>query len=147
MQSKLSVVLQNKGGEVHSIAPAATVLEAVRAMNRARVGALLVRDGEEIAGIFTERDVLTRVVDSGLDPAATPVSQVMTRELVTVGPEVSVEQAMAVVSERRCRHLPVVERGRILGLVSSGDLTRWVTRHQAWHIQDLVAYITGKYPG
>ncbi len=146
MQTRLGVLLRRKGPEVHAVSPTATVLDAVEAMNRERVGALVVRDGEALVGMFTERDVLTRVVASGRDPAATPVGTVMTRDLVTVGPEITVEQAMAVITERRCRHLPVVEGGRLVGLLSSGDLTRWVTRNQAWHIEDLVNYITGKYP-
>jgi CBS domain-containing protein len=115
-------------------------------MNRERIGAVLVHDGERVVGIFTERDVLTRVIDQGRDPAATPVAEVMTSALITVGPATTVAEAMAVVTEKRCRHLPVMEGDRLVGLVSIGDLTRWLTRHQAWHIEDLVRYITGAYP-
>ncbi len=146
MQTRLSVVLQQKGAHVHSVSPTATVVEAVRAMNNARVGALLVMDGGQLVGIFTERDVLGRVVDQGRAPTATKVADVMTVELVTVRPETTVEEAMAVITAHRCRHLPVMDGGRLDGLVSSGDLTRWVTRRQAWHIEDLVNYITSKYP-
>jgi len=146
VQTQLAVVVERKGSTVHAVPPSATVLEAVRRMNQDRIGAVLVRDGEQVAGIFTERDVLTRVVDRGLDPATTPVGEVMTSSLVTVGPRTTVEEAMAVVSEKRCRHLPVMDGDRLVGLVSIGDLTRWVTRHQAWHIEDLVRYITRVYP-
>ena len=146
MQTKLSVVLQHKGAQVHSVSPTETVLEAVRAMNDARVGALLVMDGTRVVGIFTERDVLGRVVGQGRDPTATKVADVMTVEVVTVRPETTVEEAMAVITAHRCRHLPVMDGGKLDGLVSSGDLTRWVTHRQAWHIEDLVNYITGKYP-
>lgn len=146
MQTQLAVLVERKGATVHAVPPSATVLEAVRKMNQEHIGALLVRDDEQVAGIFTERDVLTRVIDRGRAPAATPVAEVMTSSLVTVGPRTTVEEAMAVVTEKRCRHLPVMEGDRVLGLVSIGDLTRWVTRHQAWHIEDLVRYITRVYP-
>jgi len=146
MLTKLRAVLERKGPTVHSVAPEASVLDAVRAMNAGRIGALLVRDGEAVVGIFTERDVLCRVVDQGLDPATTPVATVMTRDVITVRPDTTVEEAMSVISEKRCRHLPVLEGDQLKGLVSIGDLTRWVTRKQAFHIQDLINYITGKYP-
>jgi len=147
MQSTLSAVLQSKGHEVLTIAPEKTVLEAVRTMNEHGVGSLLVMNGDEVVGIFTERDVLRRVVDAELDPRTTKVAKVMTRELVTVRQRMTVTEAMAVVTEKRCRHLPVIEDGQLLGMVSIGDLTRWVSRAQAFHIQDLVNYITGQYPG
>lgn len=146
MHTQLAVLVERKGPAVHAVPPSATVLDAVRGMNREKIGALLVRDGERVVGIFTERDVLTRVIDRGLDPAATRVAEVMTSSLVTVGPRTTVGEAMAVVTEKRCRHLPVMDGDRLLGLVSIGDLTRWVTHHQAWHIEDLVRYITGAYP-
>ena len=146
MHTQLAVVVERKGTEVHSVAPTATVLEAVLQMNRERIGALLVREGGQVVGIFSERDVLTRVIARDLDPTTTPVTEVMTTSLVTVGPRTTVAEAMAVVTEKRCRHLPVMEGDRLLGLVSIGDLTRWVTRRQAWHIEDLVRYITDVYP-
>jgi CBS domain-containing protein len=146
MQTKLSILLQNKGSSVHSVAPTASVLEAVQKMNQERIGALLVRDHGQVVGIFTERDVLCRVVDEGRDPGTTRVAQVMTNDVVTVGPEISVEEAMAVVTDKRCRHLPVMDDDDLLGLISIGDLTRWVARNQAHHIRDLVNYITGRYP-
>lgn len=147
MQDTLGAVLANKGSSVHSVAPEVTVLDAVRKMNEKRVGALLVCVSNELVGIFTERDVLTRVVDAGRDPVTTKVVDVMTQEVVAVRSSTGIQDAMAVISERRFRHLPVVDDGKLLGLVSSGDLTRWVSRNQEGHIQDLVNYITGKYPG
>jgi CBS domain-containing protein len=101
----------------------------------------------EMVGIFTERDVLNRVVAAGRDPGATRVVEVMTAEVVTVGSGTRVDEAMAVITERRIRHLPVVDDGELKGLVSSGDLTRSVSRNQEGHIQDLMNFITGKYPG
>ena len=146
MLDTLKAVLDSKGRTVHSVAPRATVLEAVQQMNRERIGALLVREDEDLVGIFTERDVLTRILDQGRDPGVTRVSEVMTTEVVAVKPSTTVADAMAVFTERRCRHLPVVDEGRLEGMVSIGDLTRWVTRNQEFHIQDLVDVITCKYP-
>jgi len=98
-------------------------------------------------GIFTERDVLCRVVAEGRDPTKTRVVDVMTQEVVAVRSTTSVEEAMAVFTEKRFRHLPVVDDGELKGLVSSGDLTRRMSRSQEGHIQDLMNFITGKYPG
>ena len=139
-------ILDHKGTAVETTTAATSVAEAVRAMNRAHIGCLVVVDGNRPVGIFTERDVLTRVVDAGLDPGATPVSQVMTRDLVAIRPETQVRQAMAVMTEKRCRHLPVVDGGRLAGMVSIGDVTRWNVRDQRHTIEDLVSYITGEYP-
>ncbi len=146
MKTHLNALLRHKGDTVHTIAANATVLEAVRSMNEQRIGSLLVEENGEIVGIFSERDVLCRVVDQGRDSAATAVNEVMTRELCTVGPETTVEEAMAVCTEQRYRHLPVMDGTRLLGIVSSGDLTRWLIRHQAFQIKDLVSYITDRYP-
>jgi CBS domain-containing protein len=146
LRDSLTAVLNQKGDKVHNVTPECSVLEAVQKMNQEHVGALLVCSEGKLVGIFTERDVLIRVVDSGCDPSATRVAEVMTRELVVVKPSTTVEEAMAVVTEKRCRHLPVVEEGELRGVVSIGDLTRWVTRNQQVQIQDLVNYITGKYP-
>ena len=147
MQDTLSAVLAAKGSSVYSVAPEVRVLDAVRKMNQEHVGALLVCESNELVGIFTERDVLTRVVDAGRDPGATKVVDVMTSEVETVRSSTGVQDAMALISERRFRHLPVIDDGELLGVVSSGDLTRWVSRNQEGHIQHLVNYITGKYPG
>ncbi|MCG6964178.1 MAG: CBS domain-containing protein [Acidobacteria bacterium] len=147
MEHLLKAILDFKGSAVHTIAPETTVLDAVGRMNEKGVGALLVTDGDQPVGMFTERDVLRRVVDVRRDPSSTKVAEVMSRELVVVHPEVTVEEAMAIMTERRCRHLPVIEGDDIVGMVSIGDLSRWMSRRQANHINDLMSYITGKYPG
>ena len=147
MTDTLAAVLAHKGSTVHSVAPGATVLEAVRKMNREHIGALMVCESSQMLGIFTERDVLCRVVDSDRDPASTRVYEVMTDQVVAVELSMTVEEAMAIITEKRCRHLPVLEDGDLRGLVSIGDLTRWASRNQEHHIEDLLNYITGKYPG
>jgi CBS domain-containing protein len=146
MKETLDAVLADKGAKVHCVVPGATVLAAVRKMNEEHIGALLVCDGSDVLGIFTERDILCRVIDSPRDPATTTVAEVMTTDLVAVSPDTQVEEAMAVITEKRCRHLPVIDGGNLVGLVSIGDLTHWVSRHQEVHIRDLVNFITGKYP-
>jgi len=146
VKDTLVAVLARKGSKVHCVVPEATVLAAVRKMNEERIGALLVCDGSDVLGIFTERDIPCRVVDSTRDPATTEVAEVMTNELIAVPPDTLVEEAMAVITEKRCRHLPVIDDGNLVGLVSIGDLTSWVSRHQEGHIKDLLNFITGKYP-
>jgi CBS domain-containing protein len=148
MKNTLEAVLANKGPAIHYVVPEAKVIAAVRTMNQERIGAVLVCVSGEMVGIFTERDVLCRVVDEGRDPTATKVVEVMTSEVVAVRPTTLVEEAMAVITEKRIRHLPVVDNdGLLRGLVSSGDLTGWASRNQEIHITDLVNYITGRYPG
>ena len=147
MQDTLEAVLAHKGSTVYSVDPEDSVLDAVRKMNCEHVGAVLVCVEGRMIGIFTERDVLCRVLDAGRDPGATRVAEVMTSEVVTVGPETDVRDAMAVITERRTRHLPVIGDGDLKGVVSIGDLTRWVSRSQEGHIQHLMNFITGKYPG
>lgn len=146
MDDPVSAILDQKGPDVKTTAPSATVVEAVRAMNRARIGALVVVEGERPVGIFTERDVLVRVVDAGKEPGGTRVAEVMTRELAFIRRRTQVAEAMAVMTEKRCRHLPVVEDGRLAGMISIGDLIRWTVRDQRHTIDDLVSYIEGEYP-
>ena len=147
MQETLETVLAGKGPVIHYVVPESTVFQAVEKMNEEHIGAVLVCISGEMVGIFTERDVLCRVVGEGRDPVTTRVVDVMTQEVVAVRSATSVEEAMAVFTEKRFRHLPVVDDGELKGLVSSGDLTRRMSRNQEGHIQDLMNFITGKYPG
>jgi CBS domain-containing protein len=135
-------LLDQKGEALEVVNPQTTIMEAVRRMNERRIGSVLVMDGSRLAGIFTERDVLTRVVPQQLDPNRTPVGEVMTRQPVTIPPTTTIQEAMMVVTDTRRRHLPVVlPDGRVLGMVSIGDLTRWVVRDQQRTIDDLFDYV------
>ena len=145
MHTPLSEVLAEKGAEFYCIGTNATVAQAVQEMNRRAIGSLLVVDQGKLLGMFTERDVLVRIVDKRLDPALVKVHQCMTKGPLTVAPDVSVEDAMLLITRYRCRHLPVVENGQILGLVSIGDLTRWLVRDREHEIDDLMHYINGTY--
>jgi len=146
MKDRLSLILEDKGSEVFAVGPNVTVVDAVYTMNEHGVGSVLVLEDGLLHGIFSERDVLRRVVATGRDPSMTPVSEVMTERVLTVSPDTTVEEAMAIVTESRCRHLPVLEKGELRGLVSSGDLTRRVSRERKFEIDRLVEYVTRQYP-
>jgi CBS domain-containing protein len=111
---------------IQCVAPDTMVTECVRAMVTEKIGALIVMDGERLAGIFTERDALNRVLAAGLDPRSTRVSEVMTKDPYCVPPTTTVGAAMELITTRQFRHLPIVENGKVLALVSSGDLTHWL---------------------
>lgn len=143
MNTPISALLSRKSATLHSVPPAATVAAVVTEMNRHHIGSVLVLDGAKLAGIFTERDVLRRIVGAGLDPAATIVSAVMTRQVLTVTPETTLDQAVAIFTEKRCRHLPVMEQGRLCGLVSIGDVTRWLSEAHRAEAEQLKNYIGG----
>jgi CBS domain-containing protein len=138
-------ILEDKGYEVYAISPSSTVLQAVELMCARHVGALLVATPEATLGIISERDVLTRVILERREPSETPIELVMTRAVVCVQPTTTVGEAMAVMTERRCRHLPVVVEGGVIGLVSIGDLVRWASREQEIEIRMLTEYVSGGY--
>ena len=144
---RVADLLRAKGREVHTVSPAATVYEAVDRMVRHNVGSLLVVEGDEIHGIITERDYLREIVLKGRTSRETPVREVMTARVVCVGPDDTIEGCMAIMTEKRIRHLPVVEEGRVAGLVSIGDVVKRLSMDQRAEIRYLTDYITGKYPG
>lgn len=123
---------------IHSVGPGTSVAQCVRTMTSEKIGALIVLDREKLVGIFTERDALTKVLAAGLDPVATKVSEVMTKDPYCITPTTTVGAAMELVTRRRFRHLPVVENGRVLAVVSSGDLTHWLVKDQMGEVQELV---------
>lgn len=134
-------ILREKGSRVVTASPEETVFEAVDRMCTERVGSVLVCEGLAPIGTFTERDLMLRVVCAGLDPRSTRLAEVMTREVVCVRPDTKRKEAMAILTERRCRHLPVVDEGRVAGLVSIGDLVRAESSSQAFEIRMLRDYV------
>ncbi|WP_114795530.1 CBS domain-containing protein [Gaiella occulta] len=134
-------ILREKGGDVIRIGGGATVFEAVKAMVEANVGALLVTEGDTIAGIFTERDYLRRIAVEGRRSRDTLVREVMTSPVVCVKPETSVDESMAIMSDRRIRHAPVVDGGTLVGMISIGDLVKFISKRQSFQIQYLTDYI------
>jgi CBS domain-containing protein len=135
-------VLEGKGGNVLQIEASATVFDAIKRMVEANVGALLVTEGGRVGGIVTERDYLRRVTLEGRTEEDTLVREIMTAPLVYVTPETSVEECMAVMTERRIRHVPVFADGReLVGIVSIGDLVKFQSREQSFQIKFLTEYI------
>ena len=140
----LSEILSEKSGDVIRIGGDATVYEAVLAMVGANVGALLVTEGDEISGIFTERDYLRRIAVEGRRSRDTSVSEVMSSPVLCVNPGTSVDETMALMTDRRIRHVPVVEDGVLIGMISIGDLVKFISKKQSFQIQYLTDYISAR---
>lgn len=147
MNTPIAVLLSRKSSGVFSVAITASVADAVRVMNLNKVGSVLVMQNGRLAGIFTERDVLTRVVASGRAPEFTSMVNVMTRDPITVTPDATVGEVMTLISEHRCRHLPVMDdkRGELAGVISAGDLTRWLLEENRAEADQLKQYIAGGF--
>jgi CBS domain-containing protein len=138
----VSEILGDKGRDVLKIDAGASVFEAVEQMVAANVGSLLVTDGGDIVGIVTERDYLRRVTLEGRTDRDTAVGEIMTAPLVVVNPDTSIDECMAVMTDRRIRHVPVVEEGDVIGIVSIGDVVKFKSKQQSFEIQYLTDYIT-----
>ncbi|AVP57440.1 CBS domain-containing protein [Pulveribacter suum] len=143
MTTVAEILKSKPDAQVHSVAPSDSVLTALQRMADKGIGALMVLQGDDIVGIFTERDYARKVVLHGRASGATPVREVMTHAVRFVHPSNSTEQCMALMTENRLRHLPVVEEGRLIGLVSIGDLVKSVISHQQFIIEQMEQYITG----
>jgi len=142
--STVAEILEEKGRGVITIDGEATVFEAVKAMVDANVGAVLVTHGDRIDGIFSERDYLRRIAVEGRTSRETRVSEVMSSPVVVVTPSTSVEETMAIMSDRRIRHIPVVEDGEVVGMVAIGDVVQFQSRQQSFQIQYLTEYISAR---
>lgn len=146
MNVPITAILERKGRQVYSVSPTMTVADAVAEMNRHRVGSVLVLDNNRLVGIFTERDVLRRVVGAGVDPKRTHVADVMTAGVITIGPDATIEETMVLFTEKRLRHLPVCENNRLVGTISIGDVTRWMADAHRAEAEHLKNYIAGGFP-
>ncbi|MFT3831210.1 MAG: CBS domain-containing protein [Opitutaceae bacterium] len=146
MKIPISALLAQKDPTVRCVSHLASAQDAVAIMTAHRVGCVCVLESERLVGIFTERDVLTRIVAAGLDPRATPVVRVMTPQPLTIDPSLPLDRAMALISERRMRHLPVLEDGRLIGIISIGDVNKWVVERLQHEADNLRSYISGQYP-
>jgi CBS domain-containing protein len=134
----LSELLEEHHATVHSVNPEVSVTECVRQMNEQRIGAMLVMEDERLLGIFTERDAITKVLGAGLEPSYTKVAAVMSHDPICVTPSTTLDEAMAIITNQRIRHLPVAQNGKVLGMVSSGDLTHWLVEDRSGEIRELV---------
>jgi CBS domain-containing protein len=139
-------VLDRKGHHVWFVGPDATVFDAIRWMSEKNVGALLVMDEGELLGMISERDYTRKVILKDRSSKETKVREIMTTNVVTVGPDASVEEAMRVMTRHRLRHLPVMRNGYLMGVVSIGDLVERTISNQRAVLEQLEGYIIGRYP-
>ena len=136
-------LLGTKSPEIHAVAPDSAVIDAIRLMAEKGIGAVLVMDGVRLAGILSERDYARKIVLRDRSSRDTPVAAIMTAEVVTVTPADTVEDCLQLVTDRRIRHLPVVEGGVVLGVISIGDLVKSVIEQQRRELGQLQQYIVG----
>jgi CBS domain-containing protein len=139
-------ILKRKGHDVWSVSADATVYQAIEIMAEKRIGALLVLDGGKLVGIVSERDYARKVILKGRSSRKTHVREIMTAPVIYVRPGDSVDECMKIITERRIRHLPVVEGEEVAGIVSIGDVVKWIMSAQEHTIQQLQNYVTGHYP-
>jgi CBS domain-containing protein len=144
--STIRSILDGKGWTLHAVSGDATVFEAISKMCALHIGALLVNASDKPIGIVSERDLMRRVVLERRDPSATTVAAVMTHELAFIALDAAPEQAMALMVQRCCRHLPVLEGEAVVGLVSMGDLVRWTIHSNEHEIRSLQEYVSGVPP-
>jgi CBS domain-containing protein len=140
---RISEILRGKGADVLKIDASATVFDAIKKIVDKNVGSILVTEGDEVVGIMTERDYLRKIAVLGRTSHETLVSEIMTSPLVYVTPETTIEESMAIMTDRRIRHLPVVENEDVVGIISIGDLVKFQSREQSFQIQYLTEYISG----
>ena len=141
--NKVWQILKVKGNQVWTISKDSTVLEALNLLVEKQIGSLMVMDGENIAGIFTERDYVRRVGVKGIQPETIRVDEVMTKELIPISLNQSVMECMELMTEKRIRHLPVFEDGRLVGLLSIGDVVKDIIEELQFMVDQLEKYITG----
>jgi len=141
MQS-VSHLLESKGHQIWSVTPTSSVYDAIALMAEKRVGALMVLDGNAPVGIVSERDYARKVILEGRSSKQTPVEDIMTRQVVFARVEQSIDECMALMTEKRIRHLPVVEGEKLVGIISIGDLVRVIIEEQGYLIEQLESYIS-----
>ena len=139
-------ILALKGSEVSTTTPDATVFEALTLMGEKNIGALVVVEGDTVVGIFSERDYSRKVILRGKTSRATRVEEILSRPVICIAPDDSIEECMTRMTLNRIRHLPVLDGGRLVGLVSIGDVVNWIMQAQRHAIQQLTGYISGQYP-
>ncbi len=143
MKATVRRMLQEKGNQIWYVAPESTVYDALKLMAEKEIGALLVMDGDELAGIFSERDYARKVVLKGKSSRDTAVKEVMSPKIYYVSPQYTAEECMSLMLDKRIRHLPVYENQKLIGIVSIGDVVKAVIDGKDWEITELANYITG----
>jgi len=137
-------ILQEKGDEVWTIGPKITVFDALKLMAEKEIGALMVVEAGQVVGIFSERDYARKVILKGRSSKDTPVRKIMTERVITVDPATTVEVCMGLMTDRRIRHLPVMEGDRLIGVISIGDVVKAIVSEQTYLIEHLENYIAGR---
>ena len=136
-------ILKDKGTELHFVSPETKLIDVLQIMADEDIGSLLVMDGERLAGIISERDFVRKIVEKGECPLYRPVSEMMTRKVITVTPSDKIQQCMILMSEKRIRHLPVVENEKPVGMVSIGDVIKAILESKDFTIKQMENYISG----
>jgi CBS domain-containing protein len=147
LQDAVRRILGQKGSQVYSVSPSNTVFEALEQLAKKDTGALVVMQGDEVVGVLSERDYARKVFLIGRSSKETLVHEIMTAPPITVTSCTTVDECMQLMTANRCRHLPVVDDGKVVGVVSIGDLVNWIITTQDFTIHQLEEYITGGYPG
>lgn len=140
---RIQTLLKKKGYDVWSIAPDASVYDAIHLMAEKGVGALIVMDGPNLVGVISERDYARKIILEGRSSENTKISEIMSSEVITVGPDNKIEECMAMMTERRIRHLPVLDGDEVLGVISLGDLVKYIIAEQQFVIEQMERYING----
>src|SRR6266571_7358590 len=141
--ARLSEILRSKGTDVLKIDASSTVFDALKKIVELNVGSILVTEGDEVVGIMTERDYLRKIAVQGRTSHDTLVGEIMSSPLIYVTPETSIEESMAIMTDRRIRHLPVIENDDVVGIISIGDVVKFQSREQSFQIKYLTDYISG----
>jgi signal-transduction protein with cAMP-binding, CBS, and nucleotidyltransferase domain len=139
-------ILHHKGGGIWAVAPDASVFDAIKLLAEKNIGALLVMSGENLVGIFSERDYTRNVALKGRNSKETRVREVVSGSVISVTPDHTIEECMRMMTEQRVRHLPVLEGNRVTGVISIGDLVNWIINSQSVALEQMESYITGGYP-
>jgi len=139
-------ILASKGSEVFTTTPETLVFDALTLMGEKNIGALVVMDGSAVAGVFSERDYSRKIILQGRTSRNTRVGEILTHPVICIAPDDGIEECMTRMTRNRIRHLPVMEGGQLVGLVSIGDVVNWIMHAQRHAIQQLTGYLSGQYP-
>ena len=145
MDTKISDILDEKSGEIYSVTPETTVFDTINLMVNHNIGAILVMNGDQLEGIFTERDYMSKITVRGLSSKETPVKDAMTAKVAFISPDVTLEEGLVAMTEKNCRHMPVMKDKKVIGVVSIGDLAKRIIKDQKVTIKNLAEYLAGNW--